>query len=251
MKLFYGLEGRCPPLKWRRQASRVRRQAISTEERRTVGGNISDQGAPGALGVLGKGEWRAGGDNETQIVDFRTDTKRYKHGSCPSMDRAPGHGRPGGRRIRPGYELKLNLRSRRWTASSMTPVTAAALRAPGGARGLLNSARSRGSCGCQYPHAKPVLARLEVKLASSQRDGNAIEEATQRTRGRPTVRDQRPVRGRRLRAGSRHTMDSIMADGRSTTVALPRGSPHFAVLPGKGGLTRLVEQAEGSPGRAT
>src|SRR5215813_3861464 len=177
-------------------------------------------------------------------VDFRTDPSRYKHWKLGiegrvatlSMDVQEDGG------LKPGYQLKLNSYDLGVDIELYDAVQRLRFEHPEVGAVVLRSAKDRVFCAganirmlSQSSHAWKVNF---CKFTNETR--NSIEEATAESRQVYLSAVNGPCAGGgyELALATDHI---IMADDASTTVALPE-LPLLAVLPGTGGLTRLVDK---------
>jgi benzoyl-CoA-dihydrodiol lyase len=182
--------------------------------------------------------------SDAHPVDFRTDPSRYRHWRLgidgPVATLAMDVQEDGG--LRPGYELKLNSYDLGVDIELHDAVTRLRFEHPEVGAVILTSARDRVFCAGanirmlgQSSHAWKVNF---CKFTNETR--NAIEEATAESRQIYLCAVNGPCAGGgyELAMATDHI---VMADDGSTSVALPE-VPLLAVLPGTGGLTRLVDK---------
>ena len=178
------------------------------------------------------------------IVDFRTEPSRYRHWRVAfdgpvatlTMDVAEDGG------LRPGYELKLNSYDLGVDIELYDVVQRLRFEHPEVGAVVLTSGKDRVFCAGanirmlgQSSHAWKVNF---CKFTNETR--NAIEEATAESRQAWVCAVNGPCAG----GGYELALACeriVMADDASTSVALPE-VPLLAVLPGTGGLTRLVDK---------
>src|SRR6058998_2340392 len=177
-------------------------------------------------------------------VDFRTEPARYKHwrlafdGSVATltMDVQEDGG------LRPGYELKLNSYDLGVDIELYDALQRLRFEHPEVGAVLLTSGKERVFCAGanirmlgQSSHGWKVNF---CKFTNETRNG--IEEASAESRQAYLCAVNGPCAGGgyELALATDHI---IMADDGATTVALPE-LPLLAVLPGTGGLTRLVDK---------
>jgi benzoyl-CoA-dihydrodiol lyase len=183
-------------------------------------------------------------DNERTLVDFRTEPSRYRHWRLsiggPVATLAMDVQEDGG--LRPGYELKLNSYDLGVDIELYDAVQRLRFEHPGVGAVLLTSAKERIFCAGanirmlgQSSHAWKVNF---CKFTNETR--NAIEEATAESRQVYLCAVNGPCAGGgyELALATDHI---LMADDGNTSVSLPE-VPLLAVLPGTGGLTRLVDK---------
>src|SRR5258706_1189618 len=181
---------------------------------------------------------------ERVLVDFRTEPAKYQHWKLtfngPVATLAMDVKEDGG--LRPGYELKLNSYDLGVDIELYDAVQRLRFEHPEVRAVVLTSAKERVFCAganirmlSQSSHAAKVNF---CKFTNETR--NAIEEATAESRQAYLCAIAGPCAGGgyELALATDHI---IMADDSSTTVALPE-LPLLAVLPGTGGLTRLVDK---------
>jgi benzoyl-CoA-dihydrodiol lyase len=177
-------------------------------------------------------------------VDFRTDPSRYRHWrlrvdgrvATLAMDVQEDAG------LRPGYELKLNSYDLGVDIELYDAVQRLRFEHPEVAAVILTSAKERVFCAGanirmlgQSSHAWKVNF---CKFTNETR--NALEEASEESRQTWLCAVNGPCAGGgyELALATAHI---LMADDGNTSVALPE-VPLLAVLPGTGGLTRLVDK---------
>jgi benzoyl-CoA-dihydrodiol lyase len=181
---------------------------------------------------------------ERVLVDFRTEPARYKHwklaldGSVATllMDVREDGG------LRPGYELKLNSYDLGVDIELYDAVQRLRFEHPEVGAVVLTSGKERIFCAganirmlSQSAHAWKVNF---CKFTNETR--NALEEATAESRQAYLCAVNGPCAG----GGYELALATdwiIMADDGNTAVSLPE-VPLLAVLPGTGGLTRLVDK---------
>ena len=181
----------------------------------------------------------------TQLpVDFRTEPARYRHWKLSfdgpvatlGMDVAEDGG------LRPGYELKLNSYDLGVDIELYDALQRLRFEHPEVGAVILTSAKDRVFCAGanirmlgQSSHAWKVNF---CKFTNETR--NAIEEATSESRQPWLTAVNGPCAG----GGYELALATdwiVMADDANTAVSLPE-LPLLAVLPGTGGLTRLVDK---------
>src|SRR5438046_401162 len=183
-------------------------------------------------------------DSDTGCVAFQTDPSRYKHWKL-TIDGAVATlvmdvREDGG--LRPGYELKLNsydlgvdielydaIQRRRFEHSEVGAV-------------ILTSGKERIFCaGANIRMLSQAAHGWKVNFCKfTNETRNAIEEATAESRQTYLTAVNGPCAG----GGYELALACeriVMADDGNTSVALPE-VPLLAVLPGTGGLTRLVDK---------
>jgi benzoyl-CoA-dihydrodiol lyase len=179
-----------------------------------------------------------------EIVDFRRDPSRYRHWKLTIDGRvatlAMDVSEDGG--LRPGYELKLNSYDLGVDIELYDVVQRLRFEHPEVGAVILRSAKERVFCAganirmlSQSGHAWKVNF---CKFTNETR--NAIEEATAESRQTWLTAVNGPCAGGgyELALATDHI---VMADDGNTSVALPE-VPLLAVLPGTGGLTRVVDK---------
>src|SRR5947207_929025 len=183
-------------------------------------------------------------DSDTVCVDFQTDPSRYKHWKLsfdgPVATLAMEVREDGG--LRPGYELKLNSYDLGVDVELYDAVQRLRFERPEIGAVMITSGKERVfSAGAnirmlsQSPHAFKVNF---CKFTNETR--NAIEDATVGSRQVYLTAVNGPCAG----GGYELALATdwiIMADDGNTAVSLPE-VPLLAVLPGTGGLTRLVDK---------
>jgi benzoyl-CoA-dihydrodiol lyase len=184
------------------------------------------------------------GHDDDVTVDFRIDPARYRHWKLTIDGRvatlAMDVSESGG--LRPGYELKLNSYDLGVDIELYDVVQRLRLEHPEVGAVILRSAKERVFCAganirmlSQSAHAWKVNF---CKFTNETR--NAIEEATAESRQTWLTAINGPCAGGgyELALATDHI---VMADDGNTSVALPE-VPLLAVLPGTGGLTRVVDK---------
>jgi benzoyl-CoA-dihydrodiol lyase len=184
--------------------------------------------------------------NETDrvIVDFRTEPGRYRHWRLsldgPVATLAMDVQEDGG--LRPGYELKLNSYDLGVDVELHDALQRLRFEHPEVGAVVLTSGKERVFCAGanirmlgQSSHAWKVNF---CKFTNETR--NAIEEASRESRQTWLTLVNGPCAGGGYELALA-TEWIIMADDGNTSVALPE-VPLLAVLPGTGGLTRLVDK---------
>ena len=183
-------------------------------------------------------------DTGTTIVDFRTDAKRYKHWKLafdgPVATLAMDVREDGG--LRPGYELKLNSYDLGVDIELYDAIQRLRFEHPEVRAVVLTSGKERVFCaGANIRMLNQSSHGWKVNFCKfTNETRNAIEEATSESRQAYLCAINGPCAG----GGYELALATdwiVMADDGSTTVALPE-VPLLAVLPGTGGLTRLVDK---------
>jgi benzoyl-CoA-dihydrodiol lyase len=182
--------------------------------------------------------------DEGTVVDFRTDPSRYRHWTVTIDGRvatvAMDVSEDGG--LRPGYELKLNSYDLGVDVELNDVVQRLRFEHPQVGAVVLRSAKERVFCAganirmlSQSAHAWKVNF---CKFTNETR--NAIEEASNESRQTWLTAINGPCAGGGYELALA-TERIVMADDGNTSVALPE-VPLLAVLPGTGGLTRVVDK---------
>jgi len=183
-------------------------------------------------------------DTVTTIVDFRTDPKRYKHWKLafdgPVATLAMDVREEGG--LKPGYELKLNSYDLGVDIELYDAIQRLRFEHPEVRAVVLTSGKERVFCaGANIRMLNQSSHGWKVNFCKfTNETRNAIEEATSESRQAYLCAINGPCAG----GGYELALATdwiVMADDGSTTVALPE-VPLLAVLPGTGGLTRLVDK---------
>ena len=183
-------------------------------------------------------------DTATTIVDFRTEPARYKHWKLafdgPVATLAMDVREDGG--LKPGYELKLNSYDLGVDIELYDALQRLRFEHPEVRAVVLTSGKERVFCaGANIRMLNQSSHGWKVNFCKfTNETRNAIEEATAESRQAYLCAINGPCAG----GGYELALATdwiIMADDGSTTVALPE-VPLLAVLPGTGGLTRLVDK---------
>jgi benzoyl-CoA-dihydrodiol lyase len=178
------------------------------------------------------------------MVDFRTEPAKYKHwkvsfdGSVATL--AMDVREDGG--LRPGYDLKLNSYDLGVDIELYDAIQRLRFEHPEVGAVVLTSGKERVFCaGANIRMLNQSSHGWKVNFCKfTNETRNAIEEATAESRQSYLCAVNGPCAG----GGYELALATdwiIMADDGSTTVALPE-VPLLAVLPGTGGLTRLVDK---------
>ena len=183
-------------------------------------------------------------ESELTIVDFRTEPARYKHWKLrfdgPVATLAMDVREDGG--LRPGYELKLNSYDLGVDIELYDAIQRLRFEHPEVRAVVLTSGKERVFCaGANIRMLSQSSHGWKVNFCKfTNETRNAIEEATAESRQTylSAIAGACAGGGYELALATDHI---IMADDGSTTVALPE-VPLLAVLPGTGGLTRLVDK---------
>ncbi len=179
-------------------------------------------------------------------VDFRTDPSRYKHWKLsvdgPVATLALDVREDGG--LRPGYELKLNSYDLGVDIELHDAVQRLRFEHPGVRSVVLTSGKERVFCaGANIRMLSQSAHGWKVNFCKfTNETRNGIEEATAESRQTYIAAVNGPCAGGgyELALAADHIM---MADDGNTAVSLPE-VPLLAVLPGTGGLTRLVDKRQ-------
>jgi len=183
-------------------------------------------------------------EHETTRVDFRTEPARYKHWSLAVDGRvatlAMNVQEDAG--LRPGYELKLNSYDLGVDVELYDAVQRLRFEHPEVGAVVIRSAKERVFCaGANIRMLSQSSHGWKVNFCKfTNETRNAIEEATAESGQRYLTAVNGPCAG----GGYEIALATdwiVMADDGNTSVALPE-VPLLAVLPGTGGLTRLVDK---------
>src|SRR5437879_1861543 len=183
-------------------------------------------------------------DSEHVMVEFRTEASKYRHWKLGFDGRvatlAMDVREDGG--LRPGYELKLNSYDLGVDIELHDAVQRLRFEHPEVGAVVLTSAKERVFCAganirmlSQSSHGWKVNF---CKFTNETRNG--IEEATAESRQSYLAMVNGPCAGGGYELALA-TEWIVMADDNNTAVSLPE-VPLLAVLPGTGGLTRLVDK---------
>ncbi|MGH7318559.1 MAG: 2,3-epoxybenzoyl-CoA dihydrolase [Candidatus Rokuibacteriota bacterium] len=183
-------------------------------------------------------------EHETAPVDFRTEPSKYKHwrlgvdGAVATL--AMDVQEDGG--LRPGYELKLNSYDLGVDIELYDAVQRLRFEHPEVGAVVITSAKERVFCaGANIRMLSQSSHGWKVNFCKfTNETRNAIEEATAESRQTYLCVVNGPCAGGGYELALA-TDRIIMADDGNTAVALPE-VPLLAVLPGTGGLTRLVDK---------
>jgi benzoyl-CoA-dihydrodiol lyase len=184
------------------------------------------------------------GDGERVVVDFRTDPSRYKHWTLafdgPVATLHMDVKEDGG--LVPGYELKLNSYDLGVDIELYDAIQRLRFEHPEVGAVVLTSGKERIFCaGANIRMLSQSSHGWKVNFCKfTNETRSAIEDATASSRQVWLTAVNGPCAG----GGYELALATdwiIMADDGSTTVALPE-VPLLAVLPGTGGLTRLVDK---------
>src|SRR5437667_1858378 len=183
-------------------------------------------------------------DGETVRVDFRTEPSRYKHWKLgfdgPVARLARDVQEDGG--LGPGYELKLNSYDLGVDIELYDAVQRLRFEHPEVGAVVITSGKERIFCaGANIRMLSQSSHGWKVNFCKfTNETRNAIEEATGESRQVYLTAVNGPCAG----GGYELALATdwiIMADDGNTAVSLPE-VPLLAVLPGTGGLTRLVDK---------
>src|SRR6202795_510079 len=185
-------------------------------------------------------------------VDFRTEPAKYKHWKLsfdgPVATLAMDVREDGG--LRPGYELKLNPYDLGVDIELYDAIQRLRFEHPEVGAVVLTSGKERIFCaGANIRMLNQSSHGWKVNFCKfTNETRNSIEDATAESRQSYLCAVNGPCAG----GGYEMALATdwiIMTDDGSTTVALPE-VPLLAVLPGTGGLTRLVDKRKVRPARA-
>ena len=183
-------------------------------------------------------------DGERVLVDFRTEPARYKHWKLsfdgPVATLAMDVQEDGG--LRPGYELKLNSYDLGVDIELYDAVQRLRFEHPEVGAVVITSGKERIFCaGANIRMLSQSSHGWKVNFCKfTNETRNAIEEATGESRQVYLTAVNGPCAG----GGYELALATdwiVMADDGNTAVSLPE-VPLLAVLPGTGGLTRLVDK---------
>jgi benzoyl-CoA-dihydrodiol lyase len=183
-------------------------------------------------------------EGEGTVVDFRTDPSRYRHWQLRVDGRiatlAMDVQETGG--LRPGYELKLNSYDLGVDIELHDAVERLRFEHPEVGAVILTSAKERVFCaGANIRMLGGSSHGWKVNLCKfTNETRNAIEEATAESRQAYLAMVNGPCAGGGYELALA-TDYIVMADDGNTAVSLPE-VPLLGVLPGTGGLTRLVDK---------
>ena len=183
-------------------------------------------------------------DSERVVVDFRTDPERYKHWKLsfdgPVATLHMDVKEDGG--LVPGYELKLNSYDLGVDIELYDAIQRLRFEHPEIGAVVLTSGKERIFCaGANIRMLSQSSHGWKVNFCKfTNETRSAIEDATSNSRQVWLAAVNGPCAGGGYELALA-TDRIIMADDGSTTVALPE-VPLLAVLPGTGGLTRLVDK---------
>src|SRR3989441_2546577 len=183
-------------------------------------------------------------DGEHGLVDFRTEPARYKHWKLsfdgPVATLAMDVREDGG--LRPGYELKLNSYDLGVDIELYDAIQRLRFEHPEVGAVIVTSGKERVFCaGANIRMLSRAAHGWKVNFCKfTNETRNAMEEATGESRQFYLCAVNGPCAG----GGYELALATdwiVMADDGNTAVSLPE-VPLLAVLPGTGGLTRLVDK---------
>src|SRR2546421_8480940 len=189
---------------------------------------------------------------ERVLVDFRTEPARYRHWKLavdgPVATLALDVREDGG--LRPGYELKLNSYDLGVDVELYDATQRLRFEHPEVGAVIVTSGKERVFCaGANIRMLSQSAHGWKVNFCKfTNETRNALEEATGESRQFYLCAVNGPCAGGGYEPAPA-TGWIVMADDGNTAVALPAG-PVLAVLPGTGGLTRLVDKRHVRPDRA-
>ena len=183
-------------------------------------------------------------DTRRDVIDFRTEPARYRHwklsfdGSVATL--AMDVQEDGG--LRPGYELKLNSYDLGVDIELADAIQRLRFEHPEVGAVVVTSSKERIFCaGANIRMLGQSSHSFKVNFCKfTNETRNAIEEATAESRQAYLCMINGPCAGGGYELALA-TDRIIMADDGNTSVSLPE-VPLLAVLPGTGGLTRLVDK---------
>ncbi len=183
-------------------------------------------------------------DTRRDVIDFRTEPGRYRHwtlsfdGSVATL--AMDVQEDGG--LRPGYELKLNSYDLGVDIELADAIQRLRFEHPEVGAVVVTSSKERIFCaGANIRMLGQSSHGFKVNFCKfTNETRNAIEEATAESRQAYLCMINGPCAGGGYELALA-TDRIIMADDGNTSVSLPE-VPLLAVLPGTGGLTRLVDK---------
>jgi benzoyl-CoA-dihydrodiol lyase len=184
------------------------------------------------------------GDGERSLVDFRTEPARYRHWKLtvdgPVATLAMDVREDGG--LRPGYELKLNSYDLGVDIELYDALQRLRFEHPEVGAVIVTSGKARIFCaGANIRMLGQSTHGFKVNFCKfTNETRNSLEEATAESRQVYLTAINGPCAGGGYELALA-TDYIVMADDGNTSVALPE-VPLLAVLPGTGGLTRLVDK---------
>jgi benzoyl-CoA-dihydrodiol lyase len=183
-------------------------------------------------------------DTRRDVIDFRTEPDRYRHWKLsfdgPVATLAMDVQEDGG--LRPGYELKLNSYDLGVDIELADAIQRLRFEHPEVGAVVVTSNKERIFCaGANIRMLGQSSHGFKVNFCKfTNETRNAIEEATAESRQAYLCMINGPCAGGGYELALA-TDRIIMADDGNTSVSLPE-VPLLAVLPGTGGLTRLVDK---------
>jgi benzoyl-CoA-dihydrodiol lyase len=183
-------------------------------------------------------------NDHREVVDFRTEPAKYRHWKVSIDGRVATVGmdvrEDGG--LRPGYELKLNSYDLGVDIELNDLVQRLRFEHPEVGAVVLRSAKERVFCaGANIRMLSQSAHAFKVNFCKfTNETRNAIEEASAESRQTWLTAINGPCAGGGYELALA-TERIVMADDGNTSVALPE-VPLLAVLPGTGGLTRVVDK---------
>jgi benzoyl-CoA-dihydrodiol lyase len=183
-------------------------------------------------------------DTRRDVIDFRTEPTRYRHWKLsfdgPVATLAMDVQESGG--LRPGYELKLNSYDLGVDIELADAIQRLRFEHPEVGAVVVTSSKERIFCaGANIRMLGQSSHGFKVNFCKfTNETRNAIEEATAESRQAYLCMINGPCAGGGYELALA-TDRIIMADDGNTSVSLPE-VPLLAVLPGTGGLTRLVDK---------
>src|SRR5262245_17346121 len=183
-------------------------------------------------------------DTRTDVIDFRTEPAGYRHWKLsfdgPVATLSMNVQEDGG--LRPGYELKLNSYDLGVDIELADAIQRLRFEHPEVGAVIVTSGRERIFCaGANIRMLGQSSHGFKVNFCKfTNETRNAIEEATVESRQAYLCMINGPCAGGGYELALA-TDRIIMADDGNTSVSLPE-VPLLAVLPGTGGLTRLVDK---------
>jgi benzoyl-CoA-dihydrodiol lyase len=184
------------------------------------------------------------GDGERTLVDFHTEPARYRHWKLtvdgPVATLVMDVQEDGG--LRPGYELKLNSYDLGVDIELYDAVQRLRFEHPEVGAVIITSGKARIFCaGANIRMLGQSTHGFKVNFCKfTNETRNSLEEATAESRQVYLTAINGPCAGGGYELALA-TDYIVMADDGNTSVALPE-VPLLAVLPGTGGLTRLVDK---------
>src|SRR6202011_5433733 len=227
------------PLQRRPARAGGRRQRLPRRRHHARLGESGSQDGEGPLGHIGVTSM-----NERGVVDFRTAPSRYKHWKLsfdgPVATLAMDVREDGG--LVPGYELKLNSYDLGVDIELYDAVQRLRFEHPEVGAVIITGGRDRVFCaGANIPMLAQSSHAWKVNFCKfTNETRNGIEDATEHS-GQTYIAALNGTAsggGYELALACEHIM---LIDDRSSAVSLPE-LPLLGVLPGTGGLTRVVDK---------